>query len=89
MDMMMKLRGTDTIENLTSGPGKLCQALQINREFDGKDMTSPESGLFLCYGEKQISSHDIISTTRVGISKAADLPLRFYVKNSPYVSVKG
>lgn len=87
LDMMMAFRKTEVIQNISNGPGKLCQALQISRDFDGKDITNPSSDLFISYGENY-NAKDIVTTTRIGISKAADLPLRFYVKDSVYISRK-
>ena len=80
------------LRSLTSGPGRLCQALQINRANDnGKDLTSPESDLqvveSLKLGRIQ-ARHKIVTTTRIGISKAADMKLRYLLAGNPYVSVK-
>ena len=77
--------------DLCSGPGKLCQALQINREFDGIDLSVHEE-LFIA----QLDSHpdqyrDIITAPRIGIDYAedwAEKPLRYCLKNNPNVSVK-
>jgi len=72
-------------ENLTNGPGRLCQALQINRNLNGLDITDPSSDLFITEG-KNITAELITTTTRIGISKARNLPLRFYITNNNYVS---
>lgn len=65
-------------KNLTNGPGKLTQALQITRMHDGKKFAE-ENGLYIAHGE-QISLHDIIATPRIGISKAQDKLWRFVIK---------
>lgn len=70
---------------LTNGPAKLCQALGIDRRMNGHNLS--ESSLRLIV-QPPISEDDIVTTTRVGISKAKDVPWRFYVKDNKYVSVK-
>jgi DNA-3-methyladenine glycosylase len=72
----------------THGPGRLTKALGIRRaEFNGKPLTCASSGLYLARG-KDVSDSQVIQTTRIGITKAADYPWRFYVKDSRWVSVK-
>lgn len=72
----------------THGPGRLTRALNICRtEFNGKPMTCASSGLYLAQGEV-IGDSQVIQTTRIGITKAADYPWRFYIKDNPWVSVK-
>jgi DNA-3-methyladenine glycosylase len=72
----------------THGPGRLTKALNIQRaEFNGKPMTCTSNGLYLSYGTEMHSSQ-IVQTTRIGITKAADYPWRFYVKDNRWVSVK-
>jgi DNA-3-methyladenine glycosylase len=83
VEVMKKLRKTDEIENLCSGPGKLTQAMCIGREHNGMDLTGNE--LFLEDSKEKFS---IIRTTRIGLSMGGELPLRFYVKGSKFVSRK-
>ena len=71
---------------LTNGPGKLCQALAIDRTFDGHDLEQPPLRLIV---QPALETSQIVTTTRVGITKATDVAWRFYIKDSPYVSVKG
>lgn len=85
IDFMKEYRLTNDIYKLTSGPGRLCQALQINKNLNGVSLTTQESELKIVDGEK-VEDIDIITTTRIGITKAIDLPLRFYIKDSKYVS---
>lgn len=75
--------GGDKDIKLTNGPGKVGQALAIDRSLYGHDLTKPP--LQLLVGEAIAAEH-IATTTRVGISKAVDEPLRFYIKNNPYIS---
>lgn len=70
---------------LANGPAKLCQALSIDRKMNGHDLH--ESPLELIISDR-LADTKIIQTTRVGITQAKDVPWRFYIKNSPYVSKK-
>lgn len=71
----------------TRGPGRLTRALGITRETHNElPMTRSDSGLYLVQGEK-IPDAAIVQTTRIGISKAADFPWRFYLRENPWVSV--
>jgi DNA-3-methyladenine glycosylase len=70
---------------LTSGPGRLCQALAITRRRDyGKDLVSPASDLILM--NDGFRSPRIAVTPRIGITKAADRPLRYVIAGNPFVS---
>lgn len=76
--------------NLSNGPGKLCIALGIDRSLDGADLCDRASGLWIArhpaHKRTFLAQGPVIITTRVGITKAADLPLRFYLKGSGQVS---
>ena len=75
---------------LTSGPAKFCLALDIEREFDGVDLCSPESALFIARNPQAAAFRrrhgPVVTTTRIGISVAEHLPLRFYLEESEFVS---
>ena len=76
------------LHRLASGPGKLCQAFGITRTTDnGIDLTSVESLLGLV--EDGFLCGEIRATTRIGIRKAADLPLRFFLAGHTCVSGRG
>lgn len=90
IELMRVRRGTDDPLALCSGPGKLTQALGITIDLDG---TSLSSGPLQVRSPENLPGRrpeglpgEIVQTTRVGITKAADLPLRFYLKGSRYVS---
>lgn len=73
-------------KNLTNGPGKLSLALGIDRSLNGK-ILSPD----YLYIEEGEDVKNIVEAKRIGIDYAgedAHLPLRFYLGDSPYVSVK-
>lgn len=80
--VMQKRRGKKEVIDLTSGPGKVCQALGITRVLNG----SPVNQEMSLYQYRTIPDTDVISATRVGIREAKDLPWRFYIKGNPYVS---
>jgi DNA-3-methyladenine glycosylase len=76
--------------DLTSGPAKLCAALQIDRALNGADLCDSQSSLFIARNPRRSTLLEergpCVATARVGISKAADWPLRFYLGGSTHVS---
>lgn len=80
-----RLRNEKELFNLTSGPGKVCQSLGINRKHSGIDLTDKK--IFILDNEKIIDKEIGISK-RIGITKSFDLPWRFFIKNNPYLSRK-
>lgn len=73
--------------NKTNGPAKFCKAFEITKELNGISLLDKNPVIWLENGEK-ITSKDIIQTTRIGITKATELPWRFYIKNNNFVSKK-
>lgn len=90
LDAMRRRRHVARELDLTNGPGKLCEALDIDRSQDGADLCDPDSPVFIARnpGLKQTLAKlgPMITTTRIGITQAADLPLRFYLGGSRFVS---
>ncbi len=78
--LMHERRGTDDRRLLTSGPGRLCQALAIDGSFNGRPLGQ---GLKLRAGEHDLP---VACGPRIGISRATDLPWRFYAVGNPFVS---
>jgi DNA-3-methyladenine glycosylase len=76
IDEMKAFRKTDKILSLTSGPGKLSQALNIDRSLNGYDVTNPNSDLHIEYG---INPALIVQTGRIGISRGRGKKWRFIV----------
>jgi DNA-3-methyladenine glycosylase len=76
--------------DLTNGPAKLCQAMNIDRGLDGIDLCDPHSALFIAENPRVADFRrergPVITTPRVGITRAAALPLRFLLEGSPSVS---
>jgi len=85
---MAKLRGlapSASAKLLTSGPGRLCQALGITRlEHNGIDLTDASSALRIV--DDGFRPAEIAATPRIGISKASGLELRFFVPGNRFVS---
>ena len=69
--------------NLTNGPGKLCIALGIGPEHNGASLQ--RGGLMIRAGER-VPDRDVVIAPRIGIKKAADWPLRWYIRNNAFVS---
>jgi DNA-3-methyladenine glycosylase len=84
VDLMKERRSVSRLEQLCSGPGKLTEALAIGLELNG---TSLESGPIRVYPRTDPwRDPEIVSSARVGISKATDLPWRFTAAGNPNVS---
>jgi DNA-3-methyladenine glycosylase len=73
------------LRKLTSGPGRLAEAFDITRERDnGKDLTSARSDLFIADDGYRVRR--ILATPRIGITKAAERPLRYVIAGNEFVS---
>ncbi|MDQ3715689.1 MAG: DNA-3-methyladenine glycosylase, partial [Actinomycetota bacterium] len=72
--------------DLARGPARLTQALGITGADNGEPLLDPESTLFLAIAPHAVSPAMVRSGPRVGISKAADLPWRFWFDGEPTVS---
>ncbi len=85
---MFKLRGLEDssdLRKLTSGPGRLAAAFGITRERDnGKDLTSAQSDLYIA--DDASAPPRVLNTRRIGITKAAEMPLRYIVEGNRFVS---
>lgn len=90
LDAMRRLRGRQDPRELCSGPGKLCQALDITLDFNYHDLTTGDV-LFLARPPDEpwpLPPAQIGVSTRIGLAqgKGENLPLRFYVRGNPFVS---
>jgi DNA-3-methyladenine glycosylase len=81
LELMRRRRGGVADRQLCSGPGRLCQALAVTRDVDGAPMR--RSGVVVLAPD---GLAEIVATPRVGITKAADWPLRFAIAGSPWSS---
>lgn len=86
IEFMEKRRHKHTTHGLTNGPGKLTQALAINKDLNGHDVM--HRGALYVIDVPDVAKKDIVVSKRVGISKAIDEPLRFYIKDNKWVSRK-
>jgi DNA-3-methyladenine glycosylase len=84
VEHMAKLRRGAAERELTSGPGKLAQALAIGLELNGSDALSGALRLERPRGARTATS--ISAGPRIGISKAAELPYRYFVRESRFVT---
>jgi DNA-3-methyladenine glycosylase len=85
LETMGRRRGAVPDRELCSGPGKLCQALGISRELDGGKMART---LVIVRPATLSEEVRVAVSPRIGITKAADWPLRFHLAGSPWVSRK-
>jgi DNA-3-methyladenine glycosylase len=76
-------RGVERLGDLARGPGRLSAALQIDRSLDGIDLCR-EGPLWLGRGDHEPG--EIAQSIRIGITRDADRLLRFYLRDSPFVS---
>lgn len=81
IERMIERRGTDALRNLCSGPGKLAQALGITHAMNGADLARPPFVL-----QAPVAPVEVIVGPRIGISKAVDMPWRFGLAGSAYLS---
>lgn len=88
--IMRRNRGIERLRDLARGPGRLAMALRIDRSLDGLDLCR-EGPLWLALDGPGLAGDaeapaEIGQGIRIGISKDADRPLRFYARGSPFVS---
>ncbi len=84
IQVMKKLRKTNVIENLTNGPAKLCQAMQIDRKLNGIKLNKKE--LFLTDDGFLVKAKDIGVSNRIGIKVGMEKKWRFFLKNNKFLS---
>lgn len=83
LEAMRRRRGMTEPRVLCAGPGRLCQALGITRALDGTPM---RRSVVRVERGKELTGEDVVATPRIGISRAADWPLRLMLRGSPWVS---
>jgi len=86
IELMRQRRGEMKDTNLTSGPGKLCIAMAIDRSLNGEDLLGERIWV---EEYRNLKKREIAIGPRVGIDYAEefiDMPWRFWVKENPFVS---
>src|SRR5258708_19654283 len=81
-------RGIERLRDLARGPGRLTAALRVDRRLDGLDLCR-EGPLWLGRGDDEpgeIGPGEIGQSIRIGISRDANRLLRFYLRDSPFVT---
>ena len=81
--IMQSNRGGVALRDLARGPGRLCTALRVDRSLDGLDLCAVGP---LWLGHDDHEAGEVGASIRIGITKDADRPLRFYLRDSPFVS---
>ncbi|MES2319564.1 MAG: DNA-3-methyladenine glycosylase [Pseudomonadota bacterium] len=81
LDLMRARRDADALRQLCSGPGKLCQALAVTRAHNGARLDAPPFAL-----APPADPVEVVAGPRIGISKAVEVPWRFGLAGSPFVS---
>src|SRR5215475_767558 len=81
--IMQENRGIARLRDLARGPGRLAAALRIDRRLDGLDLCRHGP---LWFGHANDAPVEIGQSVRIGISRDAARPLRFYLRGSPFVS---
>ena len=81
IEEMRSRRGVEAPRLLCSGPGKLCQALGVTRAHDGSPLDRPPFAL-----RARDEEVEVVAGPRIGITRAADLPWRYGLGGSPYLS---
>ncbi len=81
--LMQRRRAVERTRDLCRGPGRLCRALAIDRSFDGADLFL---GRFLWLARDDWAPEIVRRSRRIGVTRAADHRLRFYLAGNPYVS---
>jgi DNA-3-methyladenine glycosylase len=81
LDRMAERRGLGDVRRLCAGPGRLCQALGVDKRLDGRSLDQPPFALSA--GEQSVL---VTAGPRIGISRAVDTPWRFCLAGSRFLS---
>ncbi len=83
IERMIRRRSTDRLERLCSGPGRLCEALAINKVFDGASLL--RAPVSLAAPAKRLQ---IVTGIRIGLTKGREAERRYGLKDSVFLSQK-
>ena len=85
VSLMKKRRGLEDEKRLCSGPGKLTQALDITDRHHELNLGNDPRH---CFARSSNAVLDIVASKRIGITRSADFPWRFTLRNSPFISAR-
>ena len=83
LDLMRRRRGVERDVELTTGPARLCDAFAITRAQDGASL---QRGALRILRGLEVPDEEVVVSTRIGIRKAAEWPLRFHIRGNRFVS---
>jgi DNA-3-methyladenine glycosylase len=83
IELMQRFRKTSRTRDIARGPGRLAQAMQIDKQYDGVDLCAGEV-LWLGTAARRIGP--IGTSTRIGLTREVDRKRRFFESGNPYVS---
>jgi DNA-3-methyladenine glycosylase len=86
LDLMHQRRRTDIVRDLARGPARLCEALAIDRTYNGWDLTAGRELWIADDPESDGTPRRVIRSARIGVTSAHRRLLRFFVADSRYVS---
>ncbi len=83
LELMQRRRPTVRGVNISNGPGKLCYAMGIDGSMNALSL---QRGRLVIREGVQVPAEEIVITPRIGITKAADWPLRYFIAGNEWVS---
>jgi DNA-3-methyladenine glycosylase len=83
VEQMVQNRQGKQGAEVTNGPAKLCQALALDKQWNGHDLRLPPLQLAL---RPTLPQTYVVQTTRIGISEAKEMPWRFYIRGNQFIS---
>lgn len=84
LDTMERRRSSRIKRDLARGPGRLCEAMGIHKSHLAQHLSTSSRIWLEPY--REVLADEIATSGRIGVSSGVDLPLRFYLRGSPYVS---
>ncbi len=81
LELMRGRRGLEDVRKLCSGPGRLCQALGVDKAFDGRPLDRPPFRVLAA-----TEAHDILVGRRIGLTRGVETPWRFGFAGSRFLS---
>ena len=86
IELMQARRSTQRLVDLARGPARLCEALDVDRQLDGHDLTLGRNLWVADDPQRQDARIDVRKSPRIGVTSAHRRLLRFYLAESPFVS---